>query len=1653
MARRFGLVVVYAIGLTLALSISLLGHLPTWVGRDAVRDIANRVFATQFRGRLRIARVDRIDLRGGIHVTGATLDDADGRRIVDGADGQIDTMRGVISSLLGTRGAVMPAMRLHVQRLRLLPDAHGLPSIAGAFEPRAAVPTPARIARPQAPRPPIHIVFPELALTIDRVESELGGVHARADGLRAHANVVTEPVALGVQLALTRLATERAPPLTIQGRFELEAPAWSATPATPPPPLEHVLAIADLIAEGVRCHVEFEQRREQMRASVRGCSVARGVIDRAIGAPVGLDVEIPTLLATRELGEEWSISGLVRAGGQPLEIAGSAGAQNASALLRIAHLDLSRLRPGFPQSDLTGEVRVDRHGTQFALDTSGLIGSLDEVDVPGVVAHATVRDHQLFIDDLRSPIGITATGVVDFRGAQPAAWAAIRLNTQDVGLLPLVRRRVRGALDGEVRADVRPGRFEARFAARARNFRGPGFHVGFADVGGRIRVVDGHSYLNVDVDARGVRTPVAAAMSVRGWVTGDPTARLEGRLRGSTHLATRRRTAVPAVATDTALDAPFTVDVARDHVHITVARGTARLNGAHANISGAVTLPNRGDPQGFAHVRTADGSGADVTFHGTDVRGSVRRLPVEWLTRAAGIPTSIGGTIDGDLDLLAGRLGASTGRLRLRGARLPRIGVVDVDVRASRERAGTRLDAAIWFGSHRTEQDEAARSGVRATIHGEVPARLGDARAWVRNIREADVNSQHVTLDDLSSDVGRLVHMTGTAATSAHFARAQAGQPLAGVIGFDLRHVQPVADIGATLSPLLRRLARRTLGRRPLTEPMRLRGAVCVRIEHDDFRSLPTGIDTAVGRETTDPEIPTPTDCTDEQTHVREMLAHAAGSAGGPWHTALLQGLSEISPAGGFRRFRASPQLRARMAASRFDMGIQVGPIDTRRWPFLPVLALVSRAFARPRIAGTLEASLTATGPMLGPTLALDAVVHTNGHEILVAGSEIDLTLGAILAPEHDGDSLIGPVHFWGDAAAQLMMRTTRSRTNDGNATGRFDVRADLRRVFGSGGVRTVAPDRFEIRTSPLPLGRLRWARDNGIQGSARLAVRETHNDDAPVAASVYLSQLRVRNLQASHAAIQALVARDGTGPWEVRGCLAMVPATPSTPTCDVNDLVDDAPAGGLRAAAALPLRGDWLGVDPDLDGTRIALAGNRFRLESLSPLVEQPPLLRIGGAFTGRAAWNARTPWNFSGDVDLSDGLVEIERLGQPLDQISVELHARDRFVLVPRLSAHLASGTVTGTAKGRLGPTDASSEQIAQLAVSAIATSVPLSQEGNVFGYLTTPVEYSGTFAKTGLLGRIRLFAQQARGQIAQINPHIDVPSLGSRTLQPVEPNSDVFILGESRVSTGPSANPYLVDIDIDTAASVSVERRNMFSLNVETHDTHLHYDGAGLTLRGRIEAAPGQQWFEYLGKRFNLDRIIVQLDGGTRINPSLDIAGHFSNAALGRIDVTVTDRLDTPEIHFRSQRDPNLTESDVLAMLVLGRTQTRNFAEAIAVQEQAANAAIGLIPAVAGLINPIRVRGLDVRPIVDTSRGPLAQGIFGAGVSFADGRVYVETTYRPRESVGQSSGPNNDVQILGEVQINSLIQLRSIFAVPTQTAGGGRFPRVSFDVLVSP
>jgi hypothetical protein len=1653
-----------ALGYVLALAtfsvVAAVMHLPTRDGRNAARDVTNSILADLFRGKLHVGSIDQLNPVGGLVASNITLDDASGRRIADGGVLTAGSLIAAIKSALGRPDAAMPALALRVGTLRLVFGDDGVPSIAGAFDSRSESATPranARAQRAQATRAPTTIRFPSMRVTVANIDVGHPAVPVAVNTASVQGSMVTEPFALRTTFGATSVDAQRYGRANANGEFQLTLPPWSPRPAAPaqtpepPQPFEGSLhAGARLRGDEIQCDVTLDVDRNGTRIDGQRCLARSRLISRIAGVTIATDAEITHVRLSRPPNEPLRIEVDARVAGSPVTAVLVLDGARMEATLNTTGLDIARVREGLPRSNISGRLRFTRDGEAISLDATELDARVQDNAIPPLRARARLSRDSLQLEDLEIPSMAThARGTVSLAQATSGdVEIDVEGDLRDANEIELLRGLgLRGGARYRAHVSRRAGQTEVEFDTTARNLRVPG---GVRVASGRARgtvTVRADGSLDLRADANGTGIVAAGFGPVDGsvHVTGDPRRSLRGSFRASGD----RIAALPGDPSrgPTHAQGSFAIERDEHHTRVTLGRTQLSVRGARATVTANINAPTRGRPTVRATIETEDGGRAAVTVGANGIETDLAQLPTEWIARAAGLERGVGGAVGGDLRLVGGR---PRGRLEWHGGALPVIGAVDLVLQASERDGADNIDATLEYGASGPNRPRVALSAQfdarRATRGG-----ADGAVNAIRSVR-AEIHNAPASLLQQFAPPGAV--FAGNANATITASRASPSSPLATVFGFDVRGFVPSANVRAALTGAIfgRRRDPRPInprGASALTIPLRLRGALCAVVAN--AQSVPERAQTAIawGADANAEETrPLPAQCVLREADFARALVRAEGTVGGPWHTALTGTISTIRSSRGSGKRWAEVlfprETMTALAAATVGLDLHVGPASPAQWPFTPAAARLIPSLVRPPINGTLESTMHIDGALRAPSIRVELHATSDAPEWLNPNDQARIDATVNITSTRDAETVIDRALVDVDARASLVRRSGALEDSGTHAALELRTRVQPRAIFdGRDGLRSVVIERASVRSNSLDLSRLAWARTNRVDGRASLSLTDTGDPSRPFLLNFTANDLRVRSQAPANLSLRAGLY-DGCAAtnqrtdacrgrdWSLRSCVAWAPGNQGSSSCDPTARNEFSATGGFRMLASVPLIGDWHEARVNDSQAQINLSAVSFPLESVAPLIERSPIVHVGGLFTSSLRWQARDPRAFAGYFTVQRGELTIERMGVPFRDIELTVMAAGRQLrFSPPMSMHLGSGGTQGsmTATGLI-DLNGSRGELARFRLNPTIENFPAVQEGNLYAIITGALVFDAY-----------IYRDRMDGSLTIQRADVVVPEDSSRSLQSLDEASGVFVLGRSRVYAPTTSRSFTTDLRFRTLEPIFLRRRD-FLIGVTTEGS-LRYDNA-IYMRGAVSQFGRQNFFELFGKRFYFDRVSVLFDGSSSLDPLLDVALHYDSPTDGRISITVTGRKNSPEIRFSSERYPGASDAEILAMLVLGRRESRGASDQATLEQQGRQAAASLLTAVlygfgAGQVQrALESTGVGFVPTVIAEPGADGSALsrLGIGVlpSFLGNRVYIEGTYNNSQSTGQGA------QLLIDATINDHFSLGGV--IGTSTNNGQRF-----------
>ena len=210
------------------------------------------------------------------------------------------------------------------------------------------------------------------------------------------------------------------------------------------------------------------------------------------------------------------------------------------------------------------------------------------------------------------------------------------------------------------------------------------------------------------------------------------------------------------------------------------------------------------------------------------------------------------------------------------------------------------------------------------------------------------------------------------------------------------------------------------------------------------------------------------------------------------------------------------------------------------------------------------------------------------------------------------------------------------------------------------------------------------------------------------------------------------------------------------------------------------------------------------------------------------------------------------------------------------------------------------------------------PLRVEGVIYAYLDTHTEISADFGE-----------ERNRVAVAMDRTSVRLPMDIGRSLQPLAQHADVIY--ENQPGFDPNA-PF--DDPAEEAASTSAfadvtviqvrsepfwVRRDDFAVQVRPR-LDLWIDQDGVKISGPVQIRRG--FIAFMGKEFEFRRGEVRFTGGNTIDPQVDMEATYDLGGGEVITAKISGRLLQPDLDFSSSRDPDISNSEAIQLLVRGR-----------------------------------------------------------------------------------------------------------------------------------
>ncbi len=277
----------------------------------------------------------------------------------------------------------------------------------------------------------------------------------------------------------------------------------------------------------------------------------------------------------------------------------------------------------------------------------------------------------------------------------------------------------------------------------------------------------------------------------------------------------------------------------------------------------------------------------------------------------------------------------------------------------------------------------------------------------------------------------------------------------------------------------------------------------------------------------------------------------------------------------------------------------------------------------------------------------------------------------------------------------------------------------------------------------------------------------------------------------------------------------------------------------------------------------------------------------------------------DIGGQLDVYRGHVELKSFGQRLDDIGGTLLLEGDRVTLQDMSARDGDGVL------RI----AGDAQLERLFPSSVrlrlrADEFPVREEGSVMAALTGDAEVTGDLSPDGFDGRLEA------GAIL-----VELPDDPGRDPISLDAHPEVHVAGVERQTRDEDA--YLMHLVVDASNGFRMRGPDFNARLVAELD--VTYQDPELRVGGGVELTQGS--FEVFGKRFNVERGWMAFDGGTRLDPRVNlVAVHPLRGRPGEtVTVTAGGRLSNPTITFSSTVTND--RAAIIALLVSGGDRRRN------------------------------------------------------------------------------------------------------------------------------
>ncbi|MEZ4390871.1 MAG: translocation/assembly module TamB domain-containing protein [Polyangiales bacterium] len=737
----------------------------------------------------------------------------------------------------------------------------------------------------------------------------------------------------------------------------------------------------------------------------------------------------------------------------------------------------------------------------------------------------------------------------------------------------------------------------------------------------------------------------------------------------------------------------------------------------------------------------------------------------------------------------------------------------------------------------------------------------------------------------------------------------------------------------------------------------------------------------------------------------------------------------------------AAPKPRSRSAgASRWGRSPARWPLRQGRVPGLPASL---RGVLEPDLDPAARAAVTVDlgGTLASPTLRARA--EASAPLLTQAGISAPLHATARVDLETSGATLATPLRLTASLEGGLADGAPDAQRGTLAALARLS--APISQLLDDARGATIEALRLSARNVRLEQFADLAAR--GVQGGLDVDLARTDTPSRPFAARVALREVRTvpPGLERIVAAIPPVNATligyidEGAGGAESAHVCVVAGAGSGVTDCQPQPVsAEDAVSPGLlRADAELPFpRG--LAHGPDLAHLAVSLRALDFRVDGLGALAPASTVTDLGGVMSATLRWRAADPIRPVGRFALSHGRATLASLGEPVDDLNVELSVEGRRAHIERFEGRLGVGTIRVTGDALVGHGD----ELARVALEATTDELPAVSNGHTWAWVTGAIGTELVMRRSGVQVNVRVHEARVRVQ--------DEPA---RALINMSPDPAVFVRGRTRLSRTVAADTIPIDLAFTLETPMWL-RRSDFVVAINGHGS-VHMDRAGAAVAAAFESARVPSWVSFYGKRFDLERANITLDGSVNINPQLDLVARHDGGAIGDVVLSLEGRLYDPRISLTAASQPDAGMAEVLSMLILGRRDNAPTSGQTDLATQAGDMARSLVTGLTlGFITSTLRAQFAFLPTLIAEPGTSDAGRYGAGFNLGP-RVYLQATYGTASTavgLGTSGGSGaQEFRVLLEYAMTS--SLSSSLTYGTWPQFGTWQNNWGFDVFWSP